>query len=193
MRTRHGSNGRGRPPRPATHRMMVRRDDNMSRPLPPPPVACRSAQAGAAVKKFPRGVEVPGVPGGFPDHVQDDPAQVHRLLRLRPAPGIPARIPAPGPRIEGRGRDDGIRPGDLLPVKAEHLPGRDARPGQPPGLLACRELDRLPGRDAAEPVPLVIDGQVADQPQAGPARRNTARRSAASGRPSTMSSTLPRC
>ncbi len=85
---------------------------------------CWSAQAGAAVEKLPRGVEVPGVPGGFLDHVQDDPAQVHRLSLLRPALGIPARIPATGHRIQRRGRDDGIRPGDLLPVEAEH-PRRD--------------------------------------------------------------------
>jgi hypothetical protein len=113
---------------------------------------------------------VPGVPGGFLDHVQDDPSQVDGLARGRPAPDIPARITAARGRIKRGGRDDGVRAGDLVVVEAEDIGGRHLRPDQPAGVVGYRELDRLPGGDAAEPVPLVVHGEMVDQPEAGPAR-----------------------
>src|SRR6266480_1788303 len=109
------------------------------RQLWPAPVPFRSAEAGAAVEKFPRGVEVPGVPGGFLDHVQDDPSQVDGLARRRPAPDIPARITAARGRIERGGRDDGVRAGDLIVVEAEDIGGRHLRPDQPAGVVGYRE------------------------------------------------------
>jgi hypothetical protein len=47
-------------------------------------------RAGTAAEKLMRGVEVPGVPGGFREYVQHDPSQVHRLSRRGPARGIPS-------------------------------------------------------------------------------------------------------
>jgi hypothetical protein len=76
-----------------------------------------------------RASEVPGMPGGSSITGQ----MIQRGVTPAPAPASPrhpSADPGGGPAHPGRGRDDGIRPGDLLPVEAEHLPGGDLRPAR---------------------------------------------------------------
>jgi hypothetical protein len=90
---------------------------------------------------------------------------IQRGVTPAPAPASPrhpSADPGGGPAHPGRGRDDGIRPGDLLPVEAEHLPGGDLRPARL--LRVQREASRqkLASRKIALTVPAV---GTADRPR----------------------------